>query len=138
MLQIHLAGVRLRFRRNRLKCYTHPERDAVGTCKHCHKGICPACAKESGFGLVCSGPCEQEMLGLKASMERNRKMLPLGAKAHVRNAIWLLLMAAIFIGFALTQREGGFAIFLIALGAVMLLGAAFSFFNSRRLKKLQG
>lgn len=71
-------------------------------------------------------------------MERNRKMLPLAAKTHLRNAVWLLALAAIFIGFAFTQREGGFPVFLIALGAVMLLGAAFSIFNSRRLKKLQG
>lgn len=120
-----------------MKCYAHADRDAVGTCRHCCKGVCAACAKDSGYGLVCSPSCEQEVQNLRGITEKNRKMLPIAAKTHLRNAIWLMLMAAIFIVFGLIQREGGYALFLLALGTVILLGAGFSALNSRRLKKLQ-
>ena len=26
-----------------MKCYTHPEKDAIGTCTTCGRGICPEC-----------------------------------------------------------------------------------------------
>jgi hypothetical protein len=119
-----------------MRCYTHPDREAVGTCKHCFKGVCSSCAKDSQWGIVCSATCEDEVKAVRAIVERNRKMLPMAAKTHMRNAIWLFAMAAVFIGFALVQHEGSFPIFLIALGLIMVLGGVLSILNSRRMQKL--
>jgi len=42
-----------------VRCYNHPERDAVGSCKSCCKGLCTECAVDLGHGLSCRGEHEQ-------------------------------------------------------------------------------
>lgn len=119
-----------------MKCFSHPDQNAVGTCKHCSKGVCSACAKESGWGIVCSHACETEVQALRAMVERNRKMVPVAAKAHQRNAVILFAMAAVFIAFGATQPRSAFQNYLIAFGMIMLFGGGFAIFNSRRIAKL--
>ncbi|HUB02824.1 MAG TPA: hypothetical protein VL983_09060 [Terriglobales bacterium] len=116
-----------------MKCFSHPEMDAVGSCKHCFKGVCARCAKDSGVGVVCSQACEDEVRSVRAMMERGRKMYPLAAKTQLRSAIWLVALAAVFIAWGLISEHGAF---MIVIGAVMLLGAGFAGFNSRRMAKL--
>jgi TM2 domain-containing membrane protein YozV len=36
-----------------MKCYAHPDVDAIGTCTNCGKAVCPACSMEVGGKLVC-------------------------------------------------------------------------------------
>jgi TM2 domain-containing membrane protein YozV len=36
-----------------MKCYIHPEVDAVGTCVSCHKAICNECVVEVAGKLIC-------------------------------------------------------------------------------------
>jgi hypothetical protein len=118
-----------------MHCYNHTATEAIGTCKHCCKGICGACAKDSGWGLACSPQCEEEVKVLKAMVERNRKMVPFAAKTHLRSAVLLFAMAAVFIGFGLAV-SGPISVYMIAFGLIMLLGAGFAVFNSRRVAKL--
>ena len=116
-----------------MKCFNHPEVDAVGSCKHCFKGLCTRCAKDSGVGVVCSQACEDEVRSVRAMLERSRKMQPLAVNAHLRSAIWLVALAAVFIAWGLISDHGAI---MVVIGAVMLLGAAFAGFNSRRMAKL--
>ncbi|MBF0531689.1 MAG: hypothetical protein HQL23_01165 [Candidatus Omnitrophica bacterium] len=44
-----------------MKCFNHPNAEAVGVCKGCGKGLCLACAKDSEYGLSCAGKCETEL-----------------------------------------------------------------------------
>jgi hypothetical protein len=118
-----------------MKCYNHPESEAVATCKHCYKGMCAACAKNSGWGFVCSPQCEEEVKMVRAMVERNRKMIPFAARNSARSAIILFAMAAVFIGFGLVVT-GPFRIYMIAFGLIMLVGGGFSVLNSRRLARL--
>jgi hypothetical protein len=119
-----------------MKCFNHPEADAVGTCKHCFKGVCARCAKDSGVGVVCGQACEDEVRSVRAMVERNRKMYPLAAKSQLRTSILLAAMAAVLIVFGLIAGHGFMSNYLIVFGVVMLLGAAFAAFNSRRMAKL--
>jgi hypothetical protein len=116
-----------------MKCFNHPGMDAVGSCKNCFKGVCVQCANDTGIGVVCSAPCEEEVKGIRAMVERNRKVYPFAAKNHFKNAIWLTAMAAVFIIFGLVSDRG---FFMIVFGAVMLLGAAFAVFSGRRMSRL--
>jgi len=118
-----------------MRCYNHPESEAIATCKHCCKGMCAACAKDSGWGLVCSPQCESEVKALKAMVERNRGMVPVAVKSHQRNAMLMFLMALVFIGFGLAVA-GAFRMYLFAFGLVMLVGGGFAVFNSRRIARL--
>ncbi|HUM04865.1 MAG TPA: hypothetical protein VLT90_05350 [Terriglobales bacterium] len=119
-----------------MKCFNHPDVEAVGTCKQCSKGLCSACAKDTGAGLVCSSACEEDLKIVRAMLERSRKIYPLAAKTHSRNAIWLTALALVFIVFGVISERGFLSRYLIAFGVVVLLGAVFSAFNSRRLAKL--
>jgi len=119
-----------------MKCFNHPGADAVGSCKSCFKGLCVQCARDTGIGVVCSAPCEEEVKAIRAMVERNRKVYPLAAKTHARNAIWFTVLAVMLIVFGKIAGHGFMSNYLIVFGIVMLLGAAFSAFNSRRLAKL--
>jgi len=118
-----------------MKCYNHPESEAVGSCKHCCKGICTDCAKDSGWGLVCGPQCEEEVKMVRAMVERNRKMVPFAARNSIRSAIILFAMAAVFTGFGIAIG-GPMRVYMISFGLIMLVGGGFAVFNSRRLAKL--
>jgi hypothetical protein len=119
-----------------MRCYRHHESEAVGTCKHCFKGVCTECAKDSGIGIVCSPQCQEELKSAKAMLDRYKQTFPLVAKTYARNAILLALFGAVFIGFSLIEgRESGMFGFLLASGGVMVVGAAFAFLMSRRFAK---
>ena len=54
-----------------MKCYYHPETDAVGLCKHCQRGLCSACASERDGGLACRDRHEKEVDQVSALIQRN-------------------------------------------------------------------
>ena len=44
-----------------MKCFSHPEVDAVGLCTACNRGLCAECAVDMRRGLACKGRCEHEV-----------------------------------------------------------------------------
>ena len=48
-----------------MKCFYHPESDAVGVCHCCQRGLCPQCAQEAAKAIACKGRCEQDVLALE-------------------------------------------------------------------------
>jgi hypothetical protein len=62
-----------------LKCFYHPNFDAVGLCKHCQRGLCPACASERDGGLACRDRHEREVEQVTALIQRN---VQVGVKAR--------------------------------------------------------
>jgi lipopolysaccharide export LptBFGC system permease protein LptF len=94
------------------------------------------CAKDTGLGLACGPACEEELKALRGMIERNRKVYSLAARTHARNAIWFTVLAVMLIAFGRIAQRGFMSSYLIVFGIVMLLGAAFSAFNSRRMSKL--
>jgi TM2 domain-containing membrane protein YozV len=43
-----------------MKCYVHPDVEAIGTCTSCGKAICSTCSMEVGGKLVCK-PCAEKI-----------------------------------------------------------------------------
>jgi len=82
-----------------MRCFNHPAAEAVGSCKHCCNGLCAQCARDTGAGITCSSDCEEEIKALRAMIDRSRKMYPLAAKTHSRNAIWFTALALLFLVF---------------------------------------
>jgi hypothetical protein len=54
-----------------MRCFYHPQADAVGTCKHCHRGLCSGCAAEREGGLACPDRCEAAVDAVNALIRRN-------------------------------------------------------------------
>ena len=118
-----------------MKCFTHSENEAVGSCKFCFRGVCTQCARDSGVGLACSETCEAQVKSVQALVDRNKKLVAFAPKTHSRNALMLTLMAAAFIAFGLFSEIRFMSAFFIVFGGLMLCGAALSFLNSRKITK---
>lgn len=42
-----------------MRCFYHQDREAVGLCKSCAKGVCAECAVDLGNSLACRNRCEE-------------------------------------------------------------------------------
>jgi hypothetical protein len=49
-----------------MKCFTHPQVDAVAQCSRCQKGTCSACAHDVGGATMCPS-CYQSILGAEVA-----------------------------------------------------------------------
>jgi hypothetical protein len=56
-----------------VKCFYHHDRDAVGFCKVCCKGLCPECAADIVEGLVCRNRCEDQARATMAFWEHSTR-----------------------------------------------------------------
>jgi hypothetical protein len=63
-----------------VKCFKHPQNDAVGVCAYCGRALCPECTQvTSAPRLACSGQCAEAVL-------RSEKALETLLQQGVRNA----------------------------------------------------
>jgi len=62
-----------------MKCFYHPNADAIGLCKHCQRGLCPACGAERDGGLACRDRHETDVDQVTALIRRN---IQVGVKAR--------------------------------------------------------
>jgi hypothetical protein len=53
-----------------MKCFYHPQIDAVATCKNCNKGLCLECVSDVGNGVACKGKCESQVQGFNEMIQR--------------------------------------------------------------------
>ena len=44
-----------------MKCYNHPDVEAVGICSSCNRALCSGCAVDMHRGLACLDRCEHEV-----------------------------------------------------------------------------
>ena len=54
-----------------MKCFYHPDADALGLCKHCQRGLCSACTSERDEGLACRDRHESQVDQVSALIRRN-------------------------------------------------------------------
>jgi len=85
--------------RTAMKCFYHAQADAVGTCKHCHRGVCRECAAERDGGIACRGRCEGAVDQVNALIARN---IQVGVKARPLSFVAL----AVFVEHFGSDAEG--------------------------------
>jgi hypothetical protein len=76
-----------------MKCFYHVQADAVGTCKHCHRGVCRDCAAERDGGLACRGHCEAQVDQVSALIQRN---IQVGVKSRPLSLVSLVVFLGAF------------------------------------------
>jgi len=72
-----------------MKCYYHPEKDAVGTCSQCGKAACRDCIEDVGGALLCKdcmAMAWQEMVAEKEEAVKEAK----------RSIMWSWIVTTIF------------------------------------------
>jgi hypothetical protein len=66
-----------------MRCFYHQDKDSVGSCKSCGKGLCAECAVDLGKGLACRGRCEESARAIIELVDRNIQLSTTPAKAQL-------------------------------------------------------
>lgn len=59
-----------------MKCFYHDDRDAIGICKSCGRGLCRECCFEFRKGLACRGRCEDDAAAVASLIEQSVEWQP--------------------------------------------------------------
>ena len=119
-----------------MKCFYDSNKDAVGTCKSCGKGICPEHAVDLGRGLACKDHCEGDVRSLIALIDSNvamratsQKLILGSGRAGIVTSVFFLLMGAVFLISGMIFRSGR-GVFPVVLGALFICWSLFTLFRS--------
>jgi len=118
-----------------MKCFVHHEKDAVGTCKHCGKGLCTECVVEAKGGVSCRGVCEEHVEALRQLTQRAIGTHPRVSASYSRAAIYVGLSGVVFLSVGLVSENSGLSYFLIAMAVVSFVGAAMYLRSAAEFKK---
>ena len=118
-----------------MKCFYHPEADAVAVCKNCGRGVCPGCAADAGPAIACRDKCETEIRAMNEYWQRNKTAHLKTSAAYLKYAIFYALCGGVLIHFGWRVPLGDTSTFIISIGVICLIGAWFSFWTSRRIKR---
>lgn len=120
-----------------MNCFYHPGTAAVGICKSCSKGLCPACAVDLGKGLACKGRCESDVAAIIKLVDNSIKRAPINNQlvdsAKVTRFVapmFNLILGLFFIAFAsyviITTGFEAYSLFTGGLGILFFLYGIFS------------
>jgi hypothetical protein len=90
-----------------MRCFYHNDRDAVGTCRLCSKGLCVECAADLGVALGCKGRHEGLARGIVVSQAKVIRMYSV-------MPVFVVGMGALFIAWGLLSRP--LSVFTLMLG----------------------
>ncbi|KGM93542.1 hypothetical protein IRP63_14205 (plasmid) [Clostridium botulinum] len=120
-----------------MKCFNHPERDAVAICKSCNKGLCKECAVEIDATIACKGKCEEKVAFLNKVVHGNKSVYNKTAKSYYTMAFVQGIFGLSFIGFGAYSEFPELNPFLFMVGGIMILACVLTIFSGRRFGKSQ-
>lgn len=112
-------------------CFNHPEKEAVGICKACQRGLCAECATDLGHGLACKGKHETQVNTLEAIINRSAKIYAITPKTRNAAPLFYGFTGAVFAGFGLLKGNG-FADFSFVLGAGFVAFAIYIYVYNKK------
>jgi sulfite exporter TauE/SafE len=119
-----------------MQCYYHPERPALGVCRHCGRGLCTECAALVDDVLACRDRHESQVRGLNLASERLVLQARRLGSGYLRNAVFYGLVGLLFAGFGLMQVRylGLQAVFFILIGVFLLYAALANLLEARKYR----
>ncbi|MDR2213784.1 MAG: hypothetical protein LBE21_09205 [Pseudomonadales bacterium] len=114
-----------------MRCFNHPENEAIGICKSCHRGLCANCATDLGHGLACKGKHESEVNTLHTLIGQNEKIYAAMPKARNAGPLFLGFMGTVFAGYGLFYGQGVMDLPVI-LGAGFIAFAIYTYFYNKK------
>jgi hypothetical protein len=115
-----------------MNCFYHPDRTAVGLCKHCSKALCPDCAADLEHGLACVNKHEEEVENLNMLISKNTKVQTAAPKNSLIAPIFYLFLGLVFAGFGLFSN-GGMTDLPFIMGAGFIVFAVVVFIQNRKI-----
>jgi hypothetical protein len=115
-----------------MRCYNHHDKDAVGTCKACGRGLCPTCAAEVEKAVACRDRCESDV-SMLLGLNRNALQYARTAKqARYLAPTMFIVVGAMLVTLGVTYEGIDAAVF--AGGVVTVIGIAFLVIQHRLAK----
>ncbi|SRR5258708_4708200 len=125
-----------------MKCFYHPDRDAVAICKNCNRGLCQEDAVVVGDGIACKDKCEDKVRQLNALLDRNIATVQRAGTTYSLNSLLYVIMGIVFIGMGLLFTEYLHSslmslLMVVGGGFFACYGAYILFLRSRVIRKSQ-
>ena len=108
-----------------MNCFNHNETTAIGSCKHCSKGLCKECLTDLGHGLACRDIHENEVNELKLAIDQSVKIYSNAGKNSMIGPVFYLFMGVVFFIYGIVAQSkitnfltilgGGFIVFAIVI-----------------------
>ena len=114
-----------------MRCFNHPDRDAIGSCKGCCKGLCMECAADLGHGLACKGTHEEMVETYDMIVSKNARVYGSASRNTLIAPVFYAFMGVLFAGYALLSGNG-VASFLSLMGLGFLVFAAVVYRANRK------
>lgn len=118
-----------------MKCFNHPDIDAVALCKSCSRALCRECMAEVGLSCSCRNRCEKDVATLNELVERARTVYGKSSATYFRTGLFTLLIGAVFILLGLSSflsdHSSPSSYFLLVMGLIFA-GWGISYFVSAK------
>jgi len=113
-----------------MHCFVHTDRDAVGICKSCYKGLCVECAADLHHSLACKGTHEEAVERLQAMVSRAQRVQSTARFGRYVAPVFTGILGLVFVvyGFMIDRMHG----LLFPLGLAFLLYSVAIFVVGRR------
>ena len=113
-----------------MRCFNHPEIEALGICKSCNKGLCSSCATDLDHGLACRDKHEQSVESLNTMILRSSRVQTAATRISYIGPAFTAFMGLVFLGYGLLRE--GVSGFLTLLGVGFLIYSIVIFAASRK------
>jgi|SRR5258706_7195508 len=119
-----------------MNCFYHPDKPALGICKHCQRGLCTDCVAVIDDVLACKNRHEDDVHMQEQLTARNLFQSKRVGSTYMRNAVFYGSVGIVFAAFGLWQYRylGLQAVVFIMLGGFLLYAAAANYFEGRKYK----
>jgi hypothetical protein len=114
-----------------VRCFNHADREAVGSCKACAKGLCPECVVDLGHGLSCRGDHEATVESYRVMLERNTKVMDAAPVNSVIGPAFFVAIGALMGIYGLISGQGARGVSL-PVGCAFVIFGAIAFIRNRR------
>lgn len=115
-----------------MNCFNHQEKNAIGLCKCCSKGLCIDCATDLEHGLACKDKHESQVEAINMIIEKNAKVYAAAPRNVIIAPVFYLFMGLVFSGFGYFSRDGVTDLTFI-MGVGFIIFAVIVFIRNRAL-----
>src|SRR5690242_20480177 len=122
-----------------MRCFFHPETEAVASCKHCFKAVCRSCGRNDPAGVSCSELCAEEVLEAYKLLVQFKMQAGIGKNRKRFSTMFIIFMSS-GLGFyaiatMMTLRYKHIDFVGVTMGTLFIGLAIFSFLKERIANK---
>lgn len=117
-------------------CFYHPDKPAIGLCKHCQRGLCSDCAALVDDVIACKDRHEERVRALEEMTGQNILKSRRVRSDYLRSAVFYGVVGILFTAFGISQIQwlGLQAIVYAVIGLALLYAALANYLEGRKYK----